>query len=91
MRILCDNTNKQATINIARAIKYAWTGITVLEFYQFLGLLFYMSGQVETYKKLLESEQHFLPVLSRVSHDQEWIPNVAREHSHDRPRERLHP
>ncbi|KAG5271133.1 hypothetical protein AALO_G00176240 [Alosa alosa] len=45
VKTLCDNTNKQAAINVTKGIKYnaKWTDVGVSELYKYIGLIFYMS------------------------------------------------
>ncbi|XP_062394121.1 piggyBac transposable element-derived protein 4-like isoform X2 [Sardina pilchardus] len=43
VKTLCDNTNKQVAIHVAKGAKYKWTNIGVSEMYKFMGLIFYMS------------------------------------------------
>lgn len=43
VRTLCDHTNKQAALTVAKGIKYKWTDVGVAELYKYIGLIFYMS------------------------------------------------
>ena len=43
VKTLCDNTNKQAAMKVAKGYKYKWTDVGISEFYKYIGLTFYMS------------------------------------------------
>lgn len=43
VRILCDNTNKQAAMSVAKGAKFKWIDVGIDEFYKYIGLIFYMS------------------------------------------------
>ncbi|XP_030647596.1 piggyBac transposable element-derived protein 4-like [Chanos chanos] len=40
---LCRNTNKQAARSVAGGAKYRWMDVGVVEFYRYIGLIFYMA------------------------------------------------
>ncbi|XP_010867141.2 piggyBac transposable element-derived protein 4 isoform X1 [Esox lucius] len=46
---ICDNTNKQAAINIKNGKKYKWEDVTIVEFYKFIGLVLFI-GQLKLNK-----------------------------------------
>ncbi|XP_023253243.1 piggyBac transposable element-derived protein 4-like [Seriola lalandi dorsalis] len=43
VRIICDNTNKQAQKKINEGKKFKWRDIIPIDFFKFVGLLFYMA------------------------------------------------
>ncbi|KAF7651600.1 hypothetical protein LDENG_00108500 [Lucifuga dentata] len=43
VRIICDNTNKQAKKNIGKGKKFKWSDISPIDYCKFVGFLFYMA------------------------------------------------
>lgn len=43
VKVLCQNTNKQAAKNISQGAKYKWMDVGIAEFYRYLGLVFFMA------------------------------------------------
>ncbi|XP_062394122.1 piggyBac transposable element-derived protein 4-like [Sardina pilchardus] len=43
VKTVCDNTNKQAASNVAKGSTYKWVDVGVHEFFNYIGLIFYMA------------------------------------------------
>lgn len=64
VQTLCSNTNKKAAMNLSmKKKKYSWTPVSVEEFYQFTGMLFFMARLLLHHLQDYWRQDHIFSIL----------------------------